>query len=66
MWFTQKNLVLFLEGSDEDFSEDQEIHWIDEPEENELELARLVSAAVEFLEQELVSQEDLYDEDFED
>ncbi len=51
-----------LEGSDEDFMEDQDIHWIDEPEENELELARLVSAAVEFLEKELESQEDLFDD----
>lgn len=51
-----------MEGSDDDFTEDQEIHWIDEPIEDELELARVVSAVIEFVEAELTSQEDLYDD----
>ena len=56
----------FIVGSDiEDFSVNQEIHWIDDkPKDNEL-ITRLLEEAEEFLEAELENQ-DSYFEDGED
>lgn len=51
-----------LEGSDEDFYEDQNLHWIDEAVLSEEQVDELVDMAEEFLEAELASQEDLYDD----
>jgi hypothetical protein len=50
-----------LEGNDDDFSEDQVVHWIDEPKINETEVKELLAEAEDFLEVELTNQEDLYD-----
>ncbi len=50
-----------LEGSDEDFSEDQVMHWLDDPVQDETEVAKLIEAAEEFLDAELDYQEDLFD-----
>jgi len=51
-----------LEGSDEDFSEDQVVHWIDESLIEEEFIQELLEQAEDFLEAELSNQEDLYDD----
>jgi hypothetical protein len=51
-----------LEGSDDDFSEDQVMHWIDDAVKNEAEVAKLIQAAEDFLDSELMFQEELFDE----
>lgn len=50
-----------LEGSDEDFSEDQKIYWIDDEVTDIDEVDRLMAEAEDFLEKELDNQEELYD-----
>jgi len=50
-----------LEGSDEDFDQDQFMHWLSEPVQDEKEVAALINMATDFLEKELENQEDLYD-----
>jgi len=57
---TQKPRFI-LEGSEDDFSEEQSIYWIDDiPSESEEK--ELKNQAESFLDLELDSQEDLYDE----
>lgn len=51
-----------LEGSDEDFSQDQTIHWIDKPALSTDQIEDLMLDAERFLDTELENQEDLYDE----
>lgn len=50
-----------IEASDEDFSEDQIIHWIDNEVHDPVAREELVDAAEKFVDDELDSQEDLYD-----
>lgn len=50
-----------LEGSDEDFSEEQTIYWIDDEVTDLEEVDRLMAEAEVFLEKELDNQEELYD-----
>jgi len=50
-----------LEGSDEDFFEDQDMHWIDDAILDEDEVENLKALAEEFLEAELDNQEELYE-----
>lgn len=51
-----------LEGNDEDFYEDQELHWIDKNDLEESQIDELMGLAEDFLEAELANQEELYDE----
>jgi len=51
-----------LEGSDDDFSEDQIMNWIDKPSLSEEEIEQLINNAEDFLDTELSNQEDLYDD----
>jgi len=51
-----------LEGSDDDFSEEQVMHWIDAPVKDKAEVAKLIEAAEDFLDAELMNQEELYDD----
>jgi Zn-finger protein len=48
----------------DDFWSNQEIHWIDDPPENETIIEQLLTEAEDFLEEEFDNQEDLYDEEF--
>ncbi len=50
-----------LEGSDEDFSQEQNMYWLDEPVTDENVIEKLKQEAENFLEKELDSQEELYD-----
>lgn len=50
-----------LEGNDDDFSQEQTIHWLDEEITDEKEINSLISGAEEFLDKELDNQEELYD-----
>lgn len=50
-----------LEGNDDDFSEEQVLHWIDDEVTDPVALDNLLEAAEKFLDDELDSQEDLYD-----
>lgn len=49
-----------LEGDDDDFYENQEVYWIDEPAGQD-QIDELIGHAEDFLESELANQEDLYD-----
>jgi hypothetical protein len=51
-----------LEGSDDDFSENQVMHWLDENTVSDEDKNQLMVDAEDFLEKELSNQEDLYDE----
>ncbi|MDA3892388.1 MAG: hypothetical protein PF517_12055 [Salinivirgaceae bacterium] len=51
-----------LEGNDEDFSEEQIIHWLDTEITDHQQLDNLIEAAEKFLDTELDNQEDLYDD----
>ena len=51
-----------LEGSEDDFSEDQVMHWIDGISISEEEKNQLIVDAENFLDSELENQEDLYDD----
>lgn len=51
-----------LEGSDEDFSEDQVMHWLDENNVSDEAKEQLMVEAENFLDKELSNQEDLFDE----
>ena len=51
---------------DDDFQENNSIHWLDEKPENEKEIEELVALAEQFLDDELQNQEDLYDNDVEE
>lgn len=53
-----------LEGDMDDFSTNQVIHWIDEPPVSEKVIELLTGEAEDFLEAEIDSQEDLYDDEF--
>ncbi len=50
-----------LEGSDEDFTQEQELHWIDNVNISEEEITQLITKAEDFIDQELDNQEDLFD-----
>lgn len=50
-----------LEGSDEDFSNDQSIYWLDEEVTDEDQIDALIAGAEKFIESELDNQEELYD-----
>ena len=51
-----------LEGSEDDFSEDQVMHWIDDSNISDKEKEQLIIDAENFLDAELANQEDLYDD----
>lgn len=51
-----------LEGSDEDFAEDQTIHWLDKPNLSDDQIDDLMMDAERFVDVELENQENLYDE----
>ncbi|MBI9066862.1 MAG: hypothetical protein JEZ09_06175 [Salinivirgaceae bacterium] len=51
-----------LEGSDDDFSEDQVIHWLEDVSLSDEESSELIGKAEAFLDAELANQEDLYDD----
>lgn len=53
-----------VESDVEDFSKDQQIHWIDEQPVNDVLIEQLLEEAEDFLEAEFENQEDLYDEEF--
>ncbi len=57
-----ENPKFILEGSDEDFDLEQTIHWIDDPINDDKQIADLINQATNFLEKELDNQEDLYDD----
>jgi len=57
-----ENPKFILEGSDEDFDLEQIIHWIDNPINDDKQIADLINLATSFLEKELDNQEDLYDD----
>lgn len=50
-----------LEGDDEDFSQDQSLHWIDEEVTDEDLISELITGAEDFVDEELDNQEELYD-----
>jgi len=50
----------------EDFESNRRIHWLDEVPNNESDIEELMDQTEEFYNDELDSQEDLYDEEFED
>ncbi len=54
-----------IESDLEDFNKDQKIHWIDSALNGDA-LKSLLEQAEAFLDDELVSQEELYDHEFED
>jgi len=51
-----------LEGSDEDFSENQLMHWLEDVNISEEDSNELIALAEKFLDVELANQEDLYDD----
>ena len=51
-----------LEGSDDDFSEDQIMHLLDDVNISDKEKVKLIADAEKFLDLELANQEDLYDD----
>ncbi|MCK9207518.1 MAG: hypothetical protein M0P66_10445 [Salinivirgaceae bacterium] len=51
-----------LEGTDDDSFEEQNLHWIDEPTIDNQSIETLLNQAQQFLEEELLNQEALYDE----
>lgn len=53
----------FIESDIEDFSKNQEIHWIDEPPTDVEMVSELLVEAENFIIKELEHQENLYDED---
>ncbi|MFA9391548.1 MAG: hypothetical protein ACERKD_17190 [Prolixibacteraceae bacterium] len=53
-----------VESDIEDFSKNQQMHWIDEQPLNETITEQLLEEAEDFLEAEFENQEDLYDEEF--
>ena len=53
-----------VESDIEDFSKDQQIHWIDDQPVNDSIIEELLEEAEDFLDEEFRSQEDLYDEEF--
>lgn len=50
-----------LEGSDEDFSIEQKIYWLDKAITDVDEIDKLIDEAEAFLDEELDNQEELYD-----
>ena len=56
------NPRFILEGSDEDFSQDQVMHWIDDANVSDKEKQQLIIDAENFLDSELENQEELYDD----
>ncbi|MEA3446052.1 MAG: hypothetical protein U9R19_15130 [Bacteroidota bacterium] len=63
---TEQPRCIFKCENDEDFSENHEIHWIDaKPDDNSV-IDNLIIMAEDFLDAEMESQEDLYDEDFDE
>lgn len=50
-----------IEGSEDDFSEDQSIYWIDDAIDDEDKVSELIGGAEDFLDEELDNQEELYD-----
>ncbi len=57
-----QNPRFILEGSSDDFSEQQVMHWIDEIDISDKESKELIESAEDFLDMELSNQEDLYDD----
>ncbi|MDD4189689.1 MAG: hypothetical protein PHI28_00015 [Mangrovibacterium sp.] len=55
-----------VESDIEDFSSNQEIHWISEAPESQDLINSLLEEAENFLEDEFENQEDLYDDDDDD
>jgi hypothetical protein len=53
-----------VESNIDDFEQNRVIYWIDTEPENEDIIENLLEEAADFLEDELNSQEDLYDEEF--
>lgn len=53
-----------IESDVDDFWTNQTIHWIDEQPTNEVLIEQLIGEAEDFLEEELESQEDLFDDEF--
>ena len=51
-----------VESDIEDFSENQEIHWIDDEPDDKSVISELLAEAEEFLETELESQENYFDD----
>lgn len=51
-----------LEGSEDDFLEDQVMHWIDNVDVSDKDKIQLKADAEKFLDLELANQEDLYDD----
>jgi hypothetical protein len=54
-----------VECDAEGFNVDQKIHWLDDVPESDALIKELLDLAEEFMEMELESQEELYDEDLE-
>lgn len=50
-----------LEGNDEDFSQDQNLYWLDEEITDEDVINNLIVEAEKFVDEELDNQEELYD-----
>lgn len=53
-----------VESDIDDFYTNQYIHWIDEKPDDEELIVELIEEAEDFIEAELESQEDLYDDEF--
>ncbi|MFA8437111.1 MAG: hypothetical protein ACEPOZ_21600 [Marinifilaceae bacterium] len=60
-----QNPRCIIECDVEDFNSNQEIHWIDPTPSESVEIEDLLDDAEVFYNDELDSQEDLYDEEFE-
>jgi hypothetical protein len=56
-----QNPRFILEGSDEDFTQEQKLHWIDNVDISDEDIADLIADAEDFVDQELDNQEDLFD-----